>query len=99
MDTVLSGEFPLFPVTCLIVTGFHRTELDARVTLEVVDIVVDEVDDILTELNRVEIHLVGSAALHNGNHHLRLGRDDAGLHDELGLVVRAGDQECKISVR
>lgn len=91
--TFCSGLQPqglLTPVTGLVITTLKRTELQACILVEVVDLIVDEVDHFLTVLDRVEVHLVGCAALHNRDLDLRLGHDSSGLQQELGLVVGEG---------
>ena len=98
MDTLRDEDAELLPVTCFIVTGIHGTELESGITVEVVLLVVDEVDDLLTVSDRIEEHLVGGAALHDGNYDLGLGGDDTGLQDELSLIIGSGDVSERLDV-
>ena len=60
MDTLFAVRGVLFPVTGLIVTSFHGTEFHTGVAVEVVHLVVDQIDDLLAIVYRIEERLVGA---------------------------------------
>ena len=91
MDTFLLLEIGLLPVSCLIVTTIHSTELNARVAVEVILHIVNKVDNLLTISYCVEECDIWSTALNYRDNNLRLGCQHTSLEDILGLVVGVRD--------
>jgi hypothetical protein len=86
MDALLSELLELLPVTCLIVTTIHSTELDARVLVKNVQTVVYKIDNLLTINNSIKEVDVRCTALYSRDNNLRLSSKNSCLKVELLIV-------------